>query len=67
MPIYAVLIAPWILLQTPNDYLGEHEIIEVKLSDTKYAANFPVTINNNQTISLFDTGVHNLLHVKCLF
>ena len=24
----------------------EHEIIKVKLSDTKYAANFPVTINN---------------------
>ena len=22
----------------------------------KYAANFPVTINNNNTISLFDTG-----------
>ena len=33
----------------------ENEIIKVKLSITKYAANFSVTINNNQTISLFDT------------
>ena len=31
-------------------------IIKVKLSNMKYAANFPVTINNNNTISLFDTG-----------
>ena len=32
----------------------EHEIIRVKLSNTKYAVNFSVTINNK--ISLFDTG-----------
>ena len=32
------------------------KIIEVKLSNMKYAANFPITINNNNTISLFDTG-----------
>ena len=30
--------------------------IEVKLSNIKYATNFPVTINKNKTISLFDTG-----------
>ena len=30
------------------------KIIEVKLSNMKYAANFPVTINKNNTISLFD-------------
>ena len=34
----------------------EHEIIEVKLSNSRYAANFPVKVNNNQTVSLFDTG-----------
>ena len=33
----------------------EQNIIEVKLSDSKYAASFPVRVNNNQTISLFDT------------
>ena len=33
----------------------EHKIIEVKLSDTKYAANFPVKINSNKTVSLFAT------------
>ena len=32
------------------------EIFEVKLSNMKYAANFSVTINNNNGISLFDTG-----------
>ena len=32
------------------------EIIEVKLSNIKYATNFPVTINKNEIISLFDTG-----------
>ena len=32
------------------------QIIEVKLSNTKYAANFPVKINRNKTISLFFTG-----------
>ena len=32
------------------------EIIEVKLSNMKNATNFPVTINKNNTISLFDTG-----------
>ena len=31
------------------------EIIEVKLSNIKYAANIPFTINKNKTISLFDT------------
>ena len=34
----------------------EHEVIEVKLSSSKYAANFPGKINNNNTVSLFDTG-----------
>ena len=34
----------------------EHEIIEVKLSNSKYAANFPAIVNNNQTVSLFNTG-----------
>ena len=32
------------------------KIIKVKLSSMKYAANFPVIITNNNTISLFDTG-----------
>ena len=32
------------------------EVIEVTISDMKYAANFPVTINYNKIISLFDTG-----------
>ena len=32
------------------------KIIEVSLSNMKYDANFPVTINNNNTVSLFDTG-----------
>ena len=31
------------------------KIVEVKWSNMKYAANFPVTINKNNTISLFDT------------
>ena len=31
-------------------------VIEVKLSNMKYAANFPITINKNNTISLFYTG-----------
>ena len=31
------------------------DIIKVKLRNTKYATNFPVTINKNLTISLFDT------------
>ena len=30
-------------------------MIEVKLSDSKYAANFPVKVNNNQTPSLLHT------------
>ena len=36
----------------------QHSIIEVKLSNCKYAANFPVKVNNknNQAVSLFDTG-----------
>ena len=34
----------------------ENKIIEVKLSNTKYARNFPVTISNNKTICLFHTG-----------
>ena len=34
----------------------EHEVIEVKLSNSKFAVNFPVKVNNNKTISLFDTG-----------
>ena len=34
----------------------EHNIVEVKLSDSKYSATFPARVNNNQTISLFDTG-----------
>ena len=32
------------------------EIIDVKLSNMTYAANFHVTINNNNAIFLFDTG-----------
>ena len=44
-------------LASDSEWLSqEPEIIKAKLSDHKYAANFPVTINNNQTISLFDTG-----------
>ena len=34
----------------------ENEIIKVKLSNTKYGTNFPVTINSNHTIFFFDTG-----------
>ena len=30
--------------------------MEVKLSNMEYAPNVPVTINKNNTISLFDTG-----------
>ena len=36
--------------------ISGNEIIKVKLINTKYAANFPVKIKNNQTISLFDIG-----------
>ena len=32
------------------------KIIKVKLNNEKYAANYPVTINKNNTISLCDTG-----------
>ena len=36
--------------------MQNHKLIEVKLSYSKYAANFPVKVHNNQTISLFETG-----------
>ena len=40
-----------------SEWLSQAEyMIKVKLSNMKYAANFPVTINNNNTISLFHTG-----------
>ena len=32
------------------------KIIEVKLSNTKYATNLPVKNNKTKTMSLFDTG-----------
>ena len=50
-----VLIATLTLHQTQNDSQAD-KIIEVKLSNMKYAANFPVTMNKNNTISLFDMG-----------
>ena len=40
----------------------KHEVIILKLSNRKYAASFPVKVNNNQTFSLFDTGAT----VSCL-
>ena len=40
-----------------SEWLSQGDvIIEVKLSNMKYAVKFPVTINNNNTISLSDTG-----------
>ena len=51
-----VWIVTLILLQTQNDCLRAGKIIDVKLNSMKYAGSFPVTINNNNTISLFDTG-----------
>ena len=50
------LTATLTLHQTQNDYHELTKIIDVKLSNMKYAANFPVTINKSNTISLFDTG-----------
>ena len=49
-----VLIATLTLHQTQNDCQTD-EIIEVKLSNMKYAMNSPVTIHRNNTISLFVT------------
>ena len=51
-----VLIVIFTPHQTQNDYHEADKIIEVKLSNMKYAANFPTTINKNNTIFLFDTG-----------
>ena len=54
--LLTVLIAVLILHQTQNDYQQTDEVMEVTISNMKYAANFPVTINWNKTISLFDKG-----------
>ena len=45
----------------------ENEITEVKLSITKYTAHFLVTINNNKTVSLFDTGTTISCMTKACF
>ena len=50
-----VLLVSLTPLWTQNDYHRQKNH-EVKLSNTKYATNFPVTINKNKTLSLFDTG-----------
>ena len=42
------------------------EIIEVKLSNMKYTANFPGTINNDSTISVWHRRYH-FLDVKSMF
>ena len=51
-----VWIATLTLLQTQNDDHKLMKLFRLKLSNMKYAANFPVTNNNNNTISPFDTG-----------
>ena len=45
----------------------EHEVIEIKLSNSKFADNFPVKVNNNQTVSLFDTGATISYMLKSFF
>ena len=40
-----------------SEWLSQTDrIIQVTISNMKYATNFPVTIHRNRTISLFDTG-----------
>ena len=45
----------------------ENKLTEVKLSNTKYTTDFPVTINNNETISQFDTGTTSSYMPKACF
>ena len=45
----------------------EHEVVEVKLSNSKYAANCPVIVNYDQTVSLFDTGTTISCMLKLCF
>ena len=55
------------LLQTQNDYHKLMKLSVVKLSNMKYAANLPVTINNNNTMSLFNTGATISCMLKACF
>ena len=62
-----VLIGYSILLQTQNDYHGKMKLLNLKLRNAKYTTNFPVTINNNKTVSLFDMGATIYCMLKACF